>query len=206
MSASGAIAYPSCLQTDNLPAVAEHNRRLPNGRYPALVLNADFTPLSYVPLSLWSWQDSVRAVYRDVVTVLSYYDIAVRSPSESMALPSVIVLKKYVGRVHDRTPCFTRRNLFLRDSFACQYCCQTLPAHELTYDHVNPRAAGGGTHWQNVVTACSKCNLRKGSHLLSQVPDMDLKAPPHKPTWRELQQKARAFPPKDIHDHWVDFV
>lgn len=109
MSASGAIAYPSCLQTDNLPAVAEHNRRLPNGRYPALVLNADFTPLSCkhhgskkaaprqvdasanlivrrsvslcadVPLSLWSWQDSVRAVYRDVVTVLSYYDIAVRS-------------------------------------------------------------------------------------------------------------------------------
>ena len=83
---------------------------------------------------------------------------------------------------------------------------QTLPAHELTYDHVKPRAAGGGTDWQNVVTACSKCNLRKGSRLLSQVPDMDLKAPPHEPTWSELQRKARAFPPKDIHESWVDFV
>ena len=132
-------------------------------RYPALVLNADYTPLSYVPLSLWSWQDTVRAVFRDAVTVLSNYDVTVRSPSTSMYLPSVIVLKKYVGRAGKGAPCFTRRNLFLRDRFACQYCDKCLPMKELTYDHVTPRAMGGGTTWENVVTACSKCNLKKAA-------------------------------------------
>ena len=78
-------------------------------RYPALVLNADYTPLSYVPLSLWSWQNTVRAVFREAVTVIAEYDVMVSSPSMSMMLPSVIVLKKYVGRNDKGTPCFTRR-------------------------------------------------------------------------------------------------
>lgn len=107
------------LQTENLPPATE-GQRIPNGRYPALVLNADYTPLSYVPLSLWSWQDTVRAVIRDAVYVLSEYDVSVRSPTTTMPLPSVIVLKNYAHRVGKGSPCFTRRNLFLRDKFCCQ--------------------------------------------------------------------------------------
>ena len=68
------------LQTGNLPPHRE-GQRIPNGQVPALVLNADYQPLSYVPLSLWSWQDTVRAVFRGSVTVLSEYDVTVRSPS-----------------------------------------------------------------------------------------------------------------------------
>ena len=181
-------------------------RRALGRRYPALVLNADYTPLSYVPLSLWSWQDTIRAVFRGAVTVLSEYDITVSSPSMSMMLPSVIVLKQYVGRAGRGTPCFTRRNLFLRDRFTCQYCDKCLPMNALTYDHVHPRARGGGTSWENVVTSCSPCNLKKASRDLSKIPDMRLKHPPHKPTWPELQQKARAFPPKQMHEDWVDFL
>ena len=64
--------------------------------HPALVLNADFRPLSYFPLSLWSWQEAIKAVFLDRVNVLSEYERTVRSPSFEMQLPSVIALKQYV--------------------------------------------------------------------------------------------------------------
>ena len=95
--------------------------------YPALVLNADFRPLSYFPLSLWSWQDAVKAVFLDRVSVLSEYETEVRSPSLTMQLPSVIALKDYIPSA--RRPAFTRFNVFLRDAFVCQYCSDRCPAH-----------------------------------------------------------------------------
>ena len=85
---------------------------------PALVLNADFRPLSYFPLSLWSWQDAVKAVFLDRVNIVSNYETVVRSPSFEMKLPSVIALKEYVHQ--SRRPAFTRFNVFLRDRFACR--------------------------------------------------------------------------------------
>ena len=60
---------------------------------PALVLNADFRPLSYYPLSLWSWQDAIKAVFLDRVNIVSSYDRAVHSPSFEIKLPSVVSLK-----------------------------------------------------------------------------------------------------------------
>lgn len=127
---------------------------------PALVLNADYRPLSYYPLSLWSWQDAIKAVFLDRVNIIAEYDHAVSSPSFSMRLPSVVSLKTYVQPI--RNPAFTRFNVFLRDKFECQYCGTR---DELTFDHVIPRAHGGETTWHNVVAACSPCNLRKGSKL-----------------------------------------
>src|ERR1041384_1912394 len=87
---------------------------------PALVLNADFRPLSYFPLSLWSWQDAVKAVFMERVHVLSEYERVVRSPSFAMRLPSVSALKESVPQA--RRPAFTRFNVFLRARFTCQYC------------------------------------------------------------------------------------
>ena len=66
------------------------------GANPTLVLNADYRPLSYYPLSLWSWQDAIKAVFLDRVKIVSEYDLAVRSPSLSMQLPSVVSLKTFV--------------------------------------------------------------------------------------------------------------
>ncbi|MCZ6605044.1 MAG: hypothetical protein O7A03_07855, partial [Alphaproteobacteria bacterium] len=60
---------------------------------PTLVLNADYRPLSYFPLSLWSWQNTIKAVFLDRVNVLSEYDRQVHSPSWAFNLPSVIALK-----------------------------------------------------------------------------------------------------------------
>ena len=131
----------------------------PNGR-PALVLNADFRPLSYYPLSLWCWQDVVKAVFLGRVDVIAEYDYSVRSPSFEMKLPSVIALREFVKQ--DRPPAFTRFNVFLRDGFQCAYCGSP---HELTFDHVIPRSKGGRTSWTNIVAACSPRNLRKGGRL-----------------------------------------
>ena len=116
---------------------------MPDGgqHYPALILNADFRPLSYFPLSLWSWQDAVKAVFLDRVSVLNEYETEVRSPSMTMQLPSVIALKDYVPT--SRRPAFTRFNVFLRDAFSCQYCGERAPAQDLTFDHVIPRCRGG---------------------------------------------------------------
>ena len=122
----------------------------------SLVLNADYRPLSYYPLSLWSWQDSIKSVFLNRVSIVSYYDRVVRSPSFSMKLPSVIALKDFIKPL--KNPNFTRFNVFLRDKFSCQYCGSK---NELTFDHLLPRSKGGKTNWENVVTACSVAMFKR---------------------------------------------
>jgi len=168
--------------------------------HPALVLNADFRPLSYLPLSLWPWQEAVKAAFLDRVTVISEYDEVVRSPSMTLRIPSVVVLKDFVRPA--RTAAFTRFNLFLRDEFRCQYCGAR---GEMTFDHVIPRARGGRTTWENVVAACGPCNLRKGSRTLRQA-SMTLRKPPREPRPGELQNIGRKFPPNHLHESWLDFL
>jgi len=170
---------------------------------PALVLNADFRPLSYFPLSLWSWQDTVKAVFLGRVSILSEYDRVVHSPNFDMQLPSVIALKDYIST--SRYPAFTRFNVFLRDAFSCQYCLTRHPTPELTFDHVIPRARGGVTNWQNVVTACRACNTFKGSHLLHEC-GLRLGRQPWRPTTFDLQNSGRSFPPGYLHESWRDYL
>jgi len=170
---------------------------------PALVLNADFRPLSYYPLSLWSWQEAVKAVVSGRVNVVSVYERMVRSPSRSMRLPSVISLKEYIPAA--RRPAFTRFNVFLRDRFECQFCGEALPTHDLTFDHLVPRSRGGRTTWENVVTACSPCNLLKGDRLPHEARMYPLERP-SQPTTFLLQENGRAFPPNYLHESWRDFL
>jgi len=171
--------------------------------YPALVLNADFRPLSYFPLSLWCWQDSVKAAFLRRVNVISEYDRTVHSPSHEMRLPSVISLKDYVPM--SRRPAFTRFNVFLRDRFQCQYCGSGFAAEDLTFDHVIPRARGGRTEWTNVVTACEPCNLRKGHRLPREASVFPVRSL-YQPSNHELQHNGRAFPPNYLHESWRDFL
>ncbi|MCB2128081.1 MAG: HNH endonuclease [Rhodobacteraceae bacterium] len=168
--------------------------------YPALVLNADFRPLSYYPLSLWPWQEAIKAAFLDRVTILSEYDAVVRSQREAFKIPSVVVLKEYVKP--QKRVAFTRFNLFLRDSFCCQYCGSK---GDLTFDHVLPRSRGGTTSWENVVAACAPCNLRKANKPLKQS-GLSLRRPPHRPTSEEMQQAGRRFPPNYLHESWTDFL
>ena len=129
----------------------------------ALVLNADFRPLSYFPLSLWAWQDSIKASISNRVNIIAEYDEVVRSPSVEIKIPSVVVLKDYIRP--NSASAFTRFNLFLRDEFKCQYCSLK---GEMTFDHIIPRSKGGKTTWENVVASCQKCNLKKGSRSLKK--------------------------------------
>ena len=167
---------------------------------PALVLNADYRPLSYFPLSLLPWQDAIKAAFLDRVMIVAEYTTVVHSPSISMRLPSVVVLRDYVKPA--RYPAFTRFNLFLRDQFSCQYCGAQ---SEMTFDHVLPRSRGGRTTWENVVAACNRCNLRKANLTLRQA-GMVLHRLPRRPDASELQNKGRGFPPNYLHDSWMDFL
>jgi 5-methylcytosine-specific restriction endonuclease McrA len=167
---------------------------------PALVLNADFRPLSYFPLSLWSWQDAIKAVCLDRVNILEEYDRSVHSPSFEMRLPSVVALKTYIKPT--RNPAFTRFNVFLRDRFQCQYCGAD---EDLTFDHVIPRSRGGKTTWENVVAACAPCNLLKGGRLAHQC-GMNPRHRPHRPSVNELRNNGRLFPPNYLHDSWADYL
>ncbi len=167
---------------------------------PALVLNADYRPLSYYPLSLWSWQEAVKAAFLERVDILAEYDAVVRSPSTRIRIPSVVVLKDYVRP--RKQVAFTRFNLFLRDEFQCQYCGA---GGELTFDHVVPRSRGGVTSWENVVAACTGCNFRKGARSLAQA-GLSLRKAPRRPQTEELRNMGRRFPPNHLHETWVDFL
>jgi len=167
---------------------------------PALVLNADYRPLSYYPLSLWSWQDSIKSVFLDRVTIVSNYDRVIRSPSFNMKLPSVIALKNFIRP--QPNPNFTRFNVFLRDKFSCQYCGDR---NELTFDHLLPRSLGGKTNWHNVVTACSVCNVQKGGRLLINS-GMSLNQEPYQPSTEDLHKNGKNFPPHFLHKSWMDYL
>ena len=167
---------------------------------PALVLNADYRPLSYYPLSLWNWQDSIKSAYLDRVTIVNNYDRIIKSPSFSMKLPSVIALKSYIKPKSN--PNFTRFNVFLRDKFMCQYCGSN---SALTFDHLLPRSKGGKTDWNNVVTACSSCNVQKGGRLYDNS-EMSLQQIPYQPSTEDLHRNGKNFPPNFLHKSWIDYL
>ena len=106
------------------------------------------------------------------------------SPSVAILAPEVVLLRRY-----NRVPChaapFTRRNLFLRDDYTCQYCGISPPRSQLNLDHVIPRALGGKTTWENVVCSCVDCNRRKGGRTPQQA-RLRLQRWPSKPRWTPL--------------------
>jgi 5-methylcytosine-specific restriction endonuclease McrA len=176
------------------------SEKVPLEKCPALVLNADFRPLSYYPLSLWCWQDAVKSVFLNRVTIVSNYKRKVRSPSFEMNLPSVIALKSFIKP--SENPNFTRFNVFLRDKFICQYCGDR---NDLTFDHLLPKSKGGLTDWENVVTACSTCNVQKGGKLY-KICGLTLAQMPFRPSIEDLHKNGRNFPPNFLHESWMDYL
>jgi 5-methylcytosine-specific restriction endonuclease McrA len=175
-----------------------------DNQYPALLLNADFQPVQMHPLSTISWQDAIKAVFSDRVTVVEEYDVDIHSGHQTWRLPSVVALKDYVRR--DQTPTFSRYNVYLRDQFTCQYCGKPFETRHLTFDHVVPRAAGGVSSWTNVVASCSPCNHRKGSKLPAEAKMFPLNKPVAPSAW-DLYARGKKLPRHgNLHESWRDYL
>ena len=165
-----------------------------------LVLNADGTPLSVVPLSVVTWETAISLLVRGRVRRLhDYEDWEVRSPTTTMKVPSVVICTAY--KKWNRRVKYNRANIYLRDGYRCQYCMQRHPLSNLTLDHVLPRSHGGKTNWKNVVTACGPCNFNKGNDK-KIVP----KITPKRPSYYELMAQRKKHPIIIRDMYWQTFL
>jgi 5-methylcytosine-specific restriction endonuclease McrA len=138
-----------------------------------LVLNA-----SYEPLNVCSMRRAHVLVWKGKAEVIESHDRPLRSAASAFVRPHVIRLLQYVRVPRAIKRRISRRALFARDGWKCVYC--GTGSGRLTLDHVIPRSRGGDSVWENVVTACAPCNLRKGDRLLEEAA-MSLPRPPRAP-------------------------
>ncbi len=161
---------------------------------PTLVLNR-----SWVAISTTTVREALSMVYRGVAKVIqpetfqthdfaSWSDLAarrdepvIRTVRFDLRVPEVILLLRN-DRMPVRSVPFSRRNLYRRDGYCCQYCGRKQPTSELSIDHVVPRSRGGKTTWENCVLACIPCNVTKG-HRTLEASGMYLVTKPRKPDW-----------------------
>ncbi|KAK9938972.1 hypothetical protein M0R45_015682 [Rubus argutus] len=132
--------------------------------------------ISYRPINVVCWKRAICLEFMDKADVLEYYDQTVNSPSGSFYIPAVLRIPHLLQVVkRRRIKCtLSRKNILCRDSFTCQYCSSR---ENLTIDHVIPIARGGEWKWENLVTACSKCNSKKGQKTLEEASMKLLKLP-----------------------------
>lgn len=167
-----------------------------------LILNNDASPLSVLPLSTVTWQESIRYMCLDRVNVLEWYDDwVVKSPTWETRVPAVMMLKQYIRT--NMNPRFTKSNVSLRDEYKCQYCFADMFAQgrdAITLDHVTPSSMGGLTAWDNIVISCGKCNHSKGNKLIKP------QRMPYRPTYYELVNKRKKFPMNLAHPSWENYI
>ncbi len=140
-----------------------------------------------------SWQDATCLYVRGAVAwtlgqpcLLIHGGWNRHAGQQSLIELHPIVAARGHARLHslDPAPALTNTALFARDSHLCMYCGQQFPRHALTRDHVLPLSRGGRDSWQNVVSACLHCNVKKGSRTPQQA-SMPLLAVPYRPSWVE---------------------
>jgi len=141
-----------------------------------LLLNASFEPLNVI-----GWRRAVKLVVLHKAEIVEASEREVRTVSSRMPVPSIVRLRTFV-RFRRRAAKFSRRNIYTRDGYRCQYCGDRPPVHELTCDHVVPRSRGGRTEWANIVTCCVRCNRHKGGRTPAEA-GLRLVRVPAQPTW-----------------------
>ena len=138
---------------------------------PVLVLNA-----TYEPVNVCGARRALILILKGAALAEEELAKEIRSTSRAMRVPSVIRLLEY-HRIPYQTRVLSRKNILIRDRYTCQFCAETLPAAELTLDHVHPRSQGGKSAWENLVACCYSCNNRKGDRTPEQA-GMHLLRPP----------------------------
>jgi 5-methylcytosine-specific restriction endonuclease McrA len=151
-----------------------------------LVLNATYEPLSVVSL-----RRAVVLLLKEKAEILEAAEQRVRAAHLSFPTPLVIRLVYYVRVPQRATVPLTRRTVFLRDHYTCQYCGEVPPKGLLTVDHVLPKVRGGTTVWENLVCACKPCNLRKGARTPEEA-NMPLRRKPERPRYVAIAFMAQA--------------
>ncbi len=127
--------------------------------FSVLVLNA-----SYEAINVCNLKRAITLIFRGVACAEEETEHEIRAASIVIKAPAVIRLLKYI-HVPYRTARFSRKNVLIRDDYRCQYCGEQFPPSLLTLDHVKPISLGGKTQWDNVVTACKACNIKKANRL-----------------------------------------
>jgi len=161
-----------------------------------LVLNQN-----YEPLNVCNVKRALVLIIGGKAEVLEEEPRVVYTPSSRYQLPSVIRLHGLVRRPRPVVK-LTRREIFLRDSFTCQYC--GMQTRELTIDHVVPKSRGGNHTWENLVSACRPCNHRKGGRLMAET-RMTLRRPPFQPRagrYYSIQRRLERSPNRA----WYKFI
>ncbi len=166
-------------------------------RVRCLALNASFEPLTMVPT-----RRALRLVIEGKAEIVEADgNEQIRSVRMRMPRPAIIRLVRFVHVPRRFRRQVTNTFLFARDGYRCQYCARTphefRPRECLTRDHVVPQSRGGTNAWENVVTACSTCNTRKGSHLPSEI-RMHPLHPPTEPHFVHLSWAIRRLTPPQM--------
>lgn len=161
-----------------------------------LVLNQN-----YEPLNVCNVRRAIVLVIDGKAEVLETHASFVSSPSRSFSSPSVIRMVYLIRRPRPRVK-LTRREVFIRDHYTCQYCGRQ--AHDLTIDHVVPKSRGGVHAWENLVSACKSCNHRKGGKSLREA-RMALRTPPAEPRAGRYYTIERRLDGRVV-DTWSKFL
>lgn len=152
---------------------------------------------SYEPVSVTSAKKAFLLVYSDKAEVVDETEDIVRSPSMVFNLPSIIRLKTRPKFNIFKKIELNRKNVFRRDNNTCQYCGST---ENLTLDHIIPKSKGGTTSWDNLVTACNRCNNKKDNKNLHEI-EMKLKIEPRKPNYIQFLIKKSG-----IQESWKPYL
>jgi 5-methylcytosine-specific restriction endonuclease McrA len=164
---------------------------------PTLVLNRNWQPVNVATVSralVLLWNESAHVVDPADYRLYTWADWSELRPRDGeqfiqavrlrLRVPEVIVLSAY-DRLPSAAVSFSRRNVFKRDHWACQYCGEQPGSEELTIDHVLPRSQGGTSTWENCVLACIACNKRKADRTPKQA-GMRLRKEPVRPAWKPI--------------------
>lgn len=163
---------------------------------PVLVLNQNYEPINVCTL-----RRAVVLVICEKAEIIEAYGSPLYTSCVSYEAPSIIRLYQLIRRPRPRVK-LTRREVFVRDRYTCQYCGSM--HGDLTLDHVTPRSRGGAHTWENLVTACRACNHRKGGKTVNEA-RMRLMQSPYEPRAGAYYAIERRLQTSTV-DSWLKFL
>jgi hypothetical protein len=162
-----------------------------------LVLNR-----SYIPVETITWQEAFKKIFNGQAYAIEFYDNEiVRTPNDEFLKPAVIVCTEFNG-MPSRVPVYSKRLICQRDEWTCMYCGTPVNQDTFSVDHIQPRARGGRSTFENTVCACKPCNSRKADKTLAEA-GMRLRCTPRTPRINPIKAK---FERVRLEAEWEQYV